>query len=231
MTTRSSRSLRRRGLSEGLHLTVGTSGKNLKQRWDATWRSFGVAPQPPTTLDELIAAYSESSRFYHTLKHLEECFSHFDSAKRLARFPAEIEMAIWFHDAIYNTRRDDNEENSAAWAVNVIRDSGLLSEVAERIGDLILATKHKVEPHGADASLFVDVDLSILGASSDRFDEYQRQIRREYGWVPENEFRQGRAKLLRDISAREHIYFTEFFRMRLEATARENLKQSLLELD
>jgi predicted metal-dependent HD superfamily phosphohydrolase len=193
----------------------------LKQRWDATWRSFGVAPRPTTTFDELIAAYSESGRFYHTLKHLEECFSHFDSANRLARSPAEIEIAIWFHDAIYNTRRNDNEENSAAWAVNVIRDSGLSSAVAERIGDLILATKHRVRPHDADASLFVDVDLSILGASTDRFDEYEKQIRQEYAWVPDKEFRQGR----------ERIYFTEFFRTRLESTARENLKRSLLELE
>jgi predicted metal-dependent HD superfamily phosphohydrolase len=113
----------------------------------------------------------------------------------------------------------------------VIRDSGLLAEVAKRIGDLILATKHKVKPDSADASLFVDVDLSILGASSDRFDEYEKQIRREYAWVPENEFRQERAKLLREISARKHIYFTEFFRMRLEDTARENLKRSLVELE
>jgi predicted metal-dependent HD superfamily phosphohydrolase len=203
----------------------------LKQRWDATWRALGAAPQPATTFDELIAAYSEFGRFYHTLNHLEECFSHFDSAHRLARFAAEIEIAIWFHDAIYNTHRNDNEENSATWAVNVIRDSGLLPEVAKRIGDLILATKHKVKPDSADASLFVDVDLSILGASSDRFDEYEKQIRREYAWVPENEFRQERAKLLREISARKHIYFTEFFRMRLEDTARENLKRSLVELE
>jgi predicted metal-dependent HD superfamily phosphohydrolase len=187
--------------------------------------------QPRTTFDEVIAAYSESGRFYHTLNHLEECFSHFDSAKRLARSPAEIEIAIWFHDAIYDTRRNDNEENSAGWAVNVIQESGLSSTVAERIAGLILATKHKVKPHDPDASLFVDVDLSILGASTNRFDEYERQIRQEYAWVPENEFRQGRTKLLRNIWAREHIYFTQFFRTRLEATARENLKRSLVELE
>lgn len=118
-------------------------GKAFKLRWDVTWRALGALPQPATTFDELVAAYSESGHFYHTLKHLEKCFSHFDLAKRLARIPAEIEIAIWFHDAIYDTRRNDNEENSAIWAENVIRDCGLLPE---RIGDLILATKHKVNP-------------------------------------------------------------------------------------
>jgi predicted metal-dependent HD superfamily phosphohydrolase len=203
----------------------------LKRRWDGTWRALGVAPLPSTTFDELIAAYSEPGRFYHTLKHLDECFSQFESVRRLARDPAEIEIAIWFHDAIYDTRRNDNEESSAAWAANVVKKACLSPEVAERVTDLVLATKHKAEPHTADIALFVDVDLSILGASPDRFDEYENQIRHEYAWVPENEFRQGRAKLLRDISAREHIYLTEFFRNRLENTARANILRSLLKLE
>jgi predicted metal-dependent HD superfamily phosphohydrolase len=87
-------------------LTIGGSGKigmTLKQRWDARWRTLGATKKPATTFDELVAAYSESVRIYHTLKHLEDCFSHFDSAKRLARYPAEIEVAIWFHDAIQDT--------------------------------------------------------------------------------------------------------------------------------
>jgi len=65
----------------------------LKQRWDATWCTFGVAKVPTSTFDELVAVYSESGRFYHTLKHLEECFSHFDTANRLARFPCSSSIA------------------------------------------------------------------------------------------------------------------------------------------
>jgi predicted metal-dependent HD superfamily phosphohydrolase len=207
------------------------TGKAFKLRWDATWRALGAVPAPGTTFDELVVAYSESGRFYHTLKHLEECFWHFDSAKRLARIPAEIEIAIWFHDAIYDTRRNDNEENSAAWAANVIRDSRLPLEVAERIANLILATTHKAKPDSADISLFVDVDLSILGASAERFDDYEKQIRQEYAWVPENEFRQGRTKLMRGILARERIYSTDFFQNRLEAAARANVMRSLSKLE
>lgn len=214
-------------------MTIGDSEeirKALKLRWDAMWRALGAEPQPATTFDDLVTAYSETRRFYHTLAHLEECFWYFDSAKQLARSPEEIEIAIWFHDAIYDTHRNDNEENSAGWAANVIRDSCLAEEIAERIANLILATKHKAKPNSGDASLFVDVDLSILGSSADRFDEYEKQIRLEYAWVPEKEFRLGRAKLLRDISARERIYSTEFFQDRLESAARQNLKRSLSKL-
>ena len=203
----------------------------LKQRWDANWGTLGATPEPAITFDELVGAYSESGRFYHTLKHLEECFWHFDSARRLARIPAEIEISIWFHDAIYDTRRNDNEENSAAWAANVIRDSCLSPEVAERITHLILATKHQAKPASGDVALFVDVDLSILGASTDRFDDYERQIRQEYAWVPENEFRQGRAKLIEGILARKRIYSTDFFQNKLETAARANVMRSLAKLE
>src|SRR5262245_58920648 len=211
-------------------MTTGTLTMALKQRWDATWGVFGVAPQPTTTYDQLIAAYSESGRYYHSVRHLEECFSQFDAAKQLARVPAEIEIAIWFHDAVYDTHKNDNEELSAVWAVNVLRSSGLSLALTGRIEELILATKHQTRPYTMDGLLFLDVDLSILGASAERFNEYERQIRDEYAWVPENEFRQGRAKLLREISAREQIYFTEFFQTRLETAARENIKRSLAQI-
>jgi predicted metal-dependent HD superfamily phosphohydrolase len=215
-------------------LTIGDSEetrKALRIRWDATWRMLGAEPRPATTFDGLVAAYSDAGRYYHTLTHLEECFSHFGSAKPLAQSPGEIEIAIWFHDAIYDTHRNDNEENSAAWAAQVTRDSRLSGEIAERIAGLILATKHRAKPDSADGSLFVDVDLSILGSSTDRFDQYEKQIRLEYAWVPEQEFRTGRAKLLRDISKRERIYATEFFQNRLEAAARTNLNRSLAKLE
>jgi predicted metal-dependent HD superfamily phosphohydrolase len=203
----------------------------LKQRWDATWRTLGVAPRPAKTYEELIATYSDSDRFYHTLKHIEECFVNFDPAYQLALYPAEIEIAIWFHDAVYDTRRNDNEEKSASWADNVIQQSSLPTEVAARIRNLVLTTKHNSSPDTGDASLFVDVDLSILGASLKRFDEYEQQIRQEYIWVPKTEFRQRRAELLREFLAREHVYSTEFFQDRFETMARTNLTRSLLKLE
>jgi predicted metal-dependent HD superfamily phosphohydrolase len=94
----------------------------------------------------------------------------------------------------------------------------------------VLTTKHNAVPEEEDAKLLVDVDLSILGAAESRFAEYERQIRQEYGWVPEDSFRQGRARLLASLLNRSSIYSTAWFASRLEEQARKNLSRSLEEL-
>ena len=76
----------------------------------------------------------------------------------------------------------------------------------------------------------MDVDLAILGAAESRFDEYERQVREEYAWVPENRFQSGRRSVLESFAGRESIYRTEPFRVRFETRARENIARSLARL-
>jgi predicted metal-dependent HD superfamily phosphohydrolase len=104
---------------------------------------------------------------------------------------------------------------------------GASSESAQRIYDLIMFTRHAVEPVGIDAQVLVDADLSILGAQPARFQEYEAQVRREYGWVPDALFRPARAKILKEFLGRPHLYCTGPFRDRYEAPARRNLQHSL----
>jgi predicted metal-dependent HD superfamily phosphohydrolase len=104
------------------------------------------------------------------------------------------------------------------------------SEAWARLGAVVLATKHDAVPAGRDAKLLVDVDLSILGAAEPRFAEYERQVRQEYGWVPEEAFRQSRAGVLVAFLNRASIYSTTWFTARLEEQARKNLSRSLQEL-
>ena len=129
-------------------------------------------------------------------------------------------MAIWFHDAVYDTRRDDNEQKSAEWAEKVICQLGLGSDIAERVSASILATRHNAEVWDADAQLMADVDLSILGANADAFWRYEENIRKEYAWVPESLFRQRRTEILRGFLSRPHIYYHKPYRERFEEQAR-----------
>ena len=199
-------------------------------RWRATWAGLGVAPADDDVYNTLLVRYGEPHRHYHTLRHLDECFAKLDEARQLAARPHEIELALWFHDAVYEVRQQDNEEQSAAWAVSVANDAGLSNEVCERLRQLILATKHDAEPASADAALLVDVDLAILGASPDRFDEYEQQIRQEYSWVPGFLFRRKRREILEMFLTRPHLYNTGYFRDRFEAVARANLARSVTQL-
>lgn len=151
---------------------------------------------------------------------------------RFLRFQViiNIQVALWFHDAIYDTRSPHNEERSAAWATEVLAAAGASPQAQLRVRELVLATRHNAEPESADARLTVDIDLSILGAPPARFDEYEAQVRREYSWVPDPAFGQARAKILREFLARPSVYATEFFRECLEARARSNLARSLARL-
>jgi len=200
-----------------------------QERWNETWSRLG-AVAPEALLAELVARYSEPHRFYHTLQHLRECFFVLEPASHLARRLAEVQLALWFHDAVYDTRAQDNEEESAHWAEQSLLAGGAGLDAAARVRKLVLTTKHNAVPEEEDAKLLVDVDLSILGAEESRFAEYERQIRQEYGWVPEDLFRQGRARLLASLLNRSSIYSTAWFASRLEEQARKNLSRSLEEL-
>lgn len=202
----------------------------LRERWRLTWSDLGLPVPPGSVLADLLARYSEASRAYHTTQHLEECFEQFALASHLSHHAGEVQVALWFHDVIYDTRSPQNEERSAAWATEVLAAAGASADVQLRVNVLVLATRHTAEPTSADARLTVDIDLSILGAPPSRFDEYEVQVRREYSWVPDPVFCQIRAKILREFLAHPFVYTTDFFRERLETRARANLERSLARL-
>jgi len=200
-----------------------------QERWHRVWSQLGVEPRGGLLAD-VLGAYAEPQRCYHTLQHLEECFAALDPAAHLALRGAEVELAVWFHDAVYDTHAADNEQRSAAWADLELREGGAGPEAAARVGALVLATRHEAPPSDPDARLLVDVDLSILGAGEPRYTEYERQIRGEYAWVPDELFRPGRARILTRFLERPSIYSTTWFAGRLEARARRNLSRSLKRL-
>lgn len=201
----------------------------LEVTWADAWRRLGRSA-PEGLLAQLVARYSEAHRAYHTLQHLRECFEHLAPAGSLASHPEEVQLALWFHDAIYDPRARDNEEQSARWAHASLLEAGSRRESAHRVHELVMATRHTAVPEGSDAQLLVDVDLSILGAPDERFAEYERQIHVEYSWVPEADFRRRRTRVLTSFLQRPAIYSTPWFAGRLEQRARNNLSRSLREL-
>lgn len=201
------------------------------ERWQTTWRRLQVPAPPATGFDQLIACYSEPHRAYHTVQHLEECFERLKELEDHAQRLGEVELALWFHDAVYDVKRSDNEAKSADWARSVALEAGIAPPAAQRIHSLVLVTVHEAVPTDVDQQIVVDVDLSILGAPSERFEEYERQIRTEYAWVPEDVFRARRREILAQFLARPRIFSTKTFLERYEARARENLARSLAALN
>jgi len=176
--------------------------------------------------EKLSAMYGEPGRHYHSQSHVTHCLAHLQTWRHLARNPAEIEVAIWFHDAIYDTRRSDNEERSAEWAREYLQRHHVQDTVVARIFEMIMATKHH-QVEGGDIALLVDIDLGILGASAANFEVYDRQIREEYHWVPSVAYRLNRRTVLKQFLDREVIYRTHEIYNQLELRARNNLQRRL----
>lgn len=182
---------------------------------------------PEPVYEELVSRYSEPHRHYHNLRHIAECLAEFDATRELAREPVAVELAVWFHDVVYDSHAADNEERSAEMAKQRIEEGGGKAELSKSVAALVLATKAHDPSLHPDAPLLVDVDLSILGQANERFAEYEIQIRREYEWVPEVIFAEKRAEILERFLARQRIYSTQHFYAKYERQARANLLQSV----
>lgn len=185
---------------------------------------------------ELEALYKAGDRHYHGLSHVGELLRLAEEHRGQLADPDAVEAAIWFHDAVYDSRREDNESRSAALAGE--RLSGRVEpRRLQHIIGMIEATAGHVLPDFEDpaalrdAAFFLDMDLAVLGASPDIFDVYEAAVRHEYDWVGEADWRAGRRAVLQGFLSREHIFHTDIFQAAYEARARENLRRSLARLN
>jgi predicted metal-dependent HD superfamily phosphohydrolase len=206
----------------------------LRRRFYGLWRRLRLdRKRRMEAFDRLFFLYSEPHRHYHVLAHVADCLHEFRvRGRRYAANPDYVEMAIWYHDAVYNPKASDNEARSADLMVNTLGEAGASHTLVIR--QCIEATRHREEPSGPDEAVMVDVDLSVLGRPPDEFDRYERAIRAEFAWIPEDLFRRERAKILRRFLARTrtgYLYRTPSFRRKYETQARENLARSLVRLE
>lgn len=202
---------------------------HLAAQWHAlTAPLLPDAARREAELHRLAAAYDAPERHYHTLGHIENLL-HRVGAHAL-QDPVVVELAVWFHDAVYDALGTDNEAKSAEWALAFLQETSLAPARQARVADLIRRTQDHTQPqppHDADLLLFLDADLSILGAPEAAYWHYARQIRREYQAVPEELYRAGRCKVLARLLAAPVLFHTPALRAELDAAARLNLQAEL----
>jgi predicted metal-dependent HD superfamily phosphohydrolase len=151
----------------------------------------------------------------------------FDQVRNLAINPCQVELALWFHDVVYRTWRSDNEERSAVLAAKLMATAGAGSSAIQQIVTDILATRHQGKEPNGDAALVVDIDLSILGQPQDIYQRFERDVRREYWWVPRARYVAGRCAILESFLKRASIFRYPEFQRRYEAAARVNLESAI----
>jgi predicted metal-dependent HD superfamily phosphohydrolase len=204
----------------------------LKARFIQMWDMAGAKTEGRMDIvawNTLWLVLSHPGRYYHNDRHIEGCLFELDSARGLAENPLALEIGLMYHDSVYNTGRDDNEEMSADFMAGTFAEAGLCREFIEIPKKLILATKQGYIPREQDEKLISDIDISCLGQSPDKFDEDSRNIWKEYSWLGPIKYREGRIAVLEGLLQRNsgHIYSTDFFREKYEKMAASNINRAL----
>ncbi|MEM1250826.1 MAG: N-methyl-D-aspartate receptor NMDAR2C subunit [Cyanobacteria bacterium P01_H01_bin.21] len=200
-------------------------------RWQRLCQQFGIDDRCAIKQEfqRIARAYSETHRAYHTAQHINECLSWLDWSAQKAAIAhcASLEMALWYHDRVYQPQLNDNEQRSAEQAVTFLNTHNVHSAQVEQVEMLILATGHwadsKSDRVAESVNWMVDIDLAILGAVPQRFLQYNSQIHQEYGWLPDAVYQARREQVLSAFLARPTIYQTGLFQAQIEIQARENL--------
>lgn len=194
----------------------------------AAWTSLvGDGPIAREVWSELIGRWSAPARHYHGLAHLSTVLAVIDAYADAADDPAAVRLAAWFHDAVYDPTRNDNEEASAVLAGDRLSALNRPADQVAEVQSLIrLTTTHRYEGTDSNAALLCDADLSVLAAPPAAYVGYANLIRAEYAHVPDAAFRTGRAELLRALLGRERLFGTSALRA-WEQPARRNLRAEL----
>ena len=205
-------------------MTRLNSGMDLASRWPL--------PGALGLRDTLLAAYAETFRGYHDQRHLREVLDHLDElAPHTAYDRRAVILAAWFHDGVYDGRAEP-EERSARWAQATLPAAGITSRTITEVTRLVRLTEHhRPQPGDVNGESLCDADLAILASGPERYAEYAADVRREYAHIPQSEFAQARARVLRHLVAKPSVFHTAFAIATWEEAARANIARELAHLE
>lgn len=178
---------------------------------------------------DLLDRWSEPHRAYHDRRHLHEVLERVEQLTAHAEHPDLVRCAAWWHDAVHDGRAGDDERASAALAQQQLAGLGVAGRDVRVVVELVLVTAHHDpgDPADPDAAVLCDADLGVLAADRDRYDTYAADVRREYGHVPDDLFRVGRAAVLRRLLSYRRLFRTPTGAATWERAARDNVSREL----
>ncbi|MFD5069104.1 hypothetical protein ACFWNC_14400 [Streptomyces sp. NPDC058369] len=203
----------------------------LRTRWQdalVAARAGAEGPDPLPYADNLLARWAEPQREYHTTAHLAAVLDRIDTLAGHAADADAVRLAAWFHDAVYRPDRSENEERSAVLAERALPEAGVPDAVTEEVARLVrLTVTHDPAAGDTNGEVLCDADLAILAAPPKEYAQYAAQVREEYGFVPEEAFREGRAAVLRQLLGLPRLFRTPYGTAEWEPRARQNLLTEL----
>ena len=195
---------------------------------------FRQLPNSGRALGIVLNGYSTPGRHYHGLSHLVHGLAQVDDLPDMPIVDEEALVLAWFcHDLRYNARIPDlaNVKASARRAVILSKAMGFEHKEQRNSAKAVLATCHSLPPESLIEKCIVDLDLSILGADKLTYKNYEAGIRKEYAWVPFEDYKKARVSVLQNFLEKERLYWLDFFHDKYDASRKENLKWSIRVLE
>ncbi|MHC3393893.1 HD domain-containing protein [Streptomyces lavendulocolor] len=197
----------------------------LRRRWASAVRD---APHADRYADDLLARWAEPQRRYHTTDHLLAVLDRVDELADHADDADAVRLAAWFHDAVYLPDRSTNEERSARLAERALPELGVDAARTAEVARLVrLTVTHDPADGDRNGEVLCDADLAVLAAAPDAYAAYAAAVREEYGFVPDDAFREGRAAVLRQLLGLPCLFRTPHGARSWEDRARQNLTTEL----
>jgi predicted metal-dependent HD superfamily phosphohydrolase len=201
------------------------NGPTFMTSWAELAAELDLDAEPANDIGfDLAACHTEPHRRYHTMEHITAVLGHLQD---LHAATPTAKLAAFFHDAVYEPTRSDNETQSAELAREVLR--AVDRPEADDVAAIVLATaKHELPTDGPrETAAFLDADLAILAARPEVYDTYTVNVRAEYSHVAEDDFRAGRKAILEGFLQRDRLFFTTIGQARFEVPARANLRREI----
>jgi len=179
---------------------------------------------------KIVKLYSQADRHYHNLNHIRSILSFLHENRAIIHNSPALFLAAWYHDVVYDSKSKTNEHDSAEMMKSDMAELAVPTEVIDFAYAAILATqKHQQIIGSKDEALFLDADLSILAAPANIYAEYCANVRKEYSWVPEDLYKNGRKLVLAQFLEKDEIYFSDTMKSK-NLLARENIKKEISSL-
>lgn len=208
----------------------GTKMLLMRSDWNDFFARNQLVGSAPDFFDQIATRHAEPTRHYHTfLGHVFDLATKLKGLHHLVDNPDLVYFFAMTHDAIYDSTKSDNEAQSAAFAATLGAQMGLGDAFLSTVASYIIASGYNglVLPPSRDLDLSLDLDLSILGDPEPIFDEYERNIAKEYSWAPQADYRAARAGILQGFLDKGRIYRTEHFHQTHQLQAEKNLQRSI----
>lgn len=204
-------------------------GSSYGRRFASLWTQADSTADWRPVYEQLVESYSEPWRHYHSFRHIAHCLREFDLAQAFMDSADAVQMALWFHDAVYVPGAHDNEVRSADY-FSRLSQGRFSASFEDQVRGLILITKHVNPPTTQAERYIVDIDLSPFGIPWENCLEDSKRVRRELDMIPDSAYFQANIQFLQVLTRRPHLYHTEHFRNRYERSARENIGRLLQQI-